>query len=165
MSTDVVFYTNESFLDVASRQYQVARIERDVAGYDVVALWHTAEQARAHVDKLNAQLGVNPDDVLTVVASSMAKSNALREQKVDTFDVVMPMRFTMLTSKIADLKARAIEVDGTDPRSDYSIAEAFIVVLHNDPEWLFNGDEGRLVGWTSESEWPSLPTDGEILAS
>jgi hypothetical protein len=69
---DVAYYTNESFYRQADSTYEVAEVVRDEPGYTVVATHPTPQDARAHADRLNEQAGVAGNEVLTIVASSMA---------------------------------------------------------------------------------------------
>lgn len=70
--TDIAYYTNESFYRNSDSSYEVAEVTRDEPGYTVVALHPTPEAARAHADRLNEKAGLSGNEVLTIVASSMA---------------------------------------------------------------------------------------------
>jgi hypothetical protein len=69
---DIAYYTNESFFRFHDASYEVAEVTRGEPGYTTVALFPTPEEARAHADLLNEQAGVAGNEVLTIVASSMA---------------------------------------------------------------------------------------------
>lgn len=72
----VVYYTNEGFFDAETNTYVVAIIDGNEPGYWVHAAgWPTIEAAKAEAARMNAARGITEDQVLTAVASSMARSN------------------------------------------------------------------------------------------
>ena len=71
MSTKV-WYTNEGFFDPDTRTYIVAEVTPHERGYDVHSRWGTIEAATAEARRLNIEAGVPLNDVVAVVASSMA---------------------------------------------------------------------------------------------
>lgn len=71
----VVYYTNEGFFDPVRKEYIVARVTEDEAGYDPYAAMPTIEGAKTLVAEMNGELGFDDETVLTVVSSSMRLGN------------------------------------------------------------------------------------------
>ncbi|AMQ67058.1 hypothetical protein SEA_CRACKLEWINK_123 [Mycobacterium phage Cracklewink] len=70
----VCYYTNESFYNRDQRGYEVAKVTENEAGYvPCFGLYPTPDAALAAADQMNAPLGLTRDDVLAIVASSMAQ--------------------------------------------------------------------------------------------
>jgi hypothetical protein len=71
----VVFYTNEGFFEPETSSYLVAKVTENQAGFDIWRRYPTLDLAQAEAVRMNLRFEVDPDAVLTVVASSMRLSN------------------------------------------------------------------------------------------
>ena len=68
-------------------------------------------------------------------------------------DVAFPVRFYVKAEKVEALKQRAREIDDAemgDHQVEYTVEQAVIVVLHNDPDFLFP----CLAGWCHDGRTP-----------
>ncbi|MBB5167090.1 hypothetical protein [Mycobacterium sp. AZCC_0083] len=68
------YYTNEGFFDRDSQAYIIAEVIENEAGYTPYGVSTQLGAAHVMVDELNDQLGLSRDEVLDIVASSMAAS-------------------------------------------------------------------------------------------
>ena len=126
MDKRVVFYTNEGFFDRETDKYIVARITEDERGYDRWSLHDTIEEAVDHAAKLNGDLGIATEDVLTVVASSMrlTHSDARYEYSVTfSIDGIYERDHHAAAKHVADMLGE-----------DYAQRAVYSVVKAGDPE-------------------------------